>query len=470
MTFAKKSAKKLTDSPPSVSDLIRRQYERYPYPPIPRIGLPSQGEGDVLAFETGTRLAEGEARSHRGIRILVAGAGTFEALVVAQTHPLAAEVVAVDLSANALRMGRWRQRLGSWFMRLAPMRWVCADLTQWEPDQKFDYILASNMLHHVADPAALLRRLAAFLKGDGLLRVVTYPYASRLWMRATGRWLRLQGVLPGGRHLRSRAREAILDLPVAHPIRVNFENHPEIQSDAGVVDAFLNAYENPLSPLAWGDACGQAGLVLAAEGQNEDSQSKVLDEVLPECAGLSVWQKLEVLDRCLELCSNPIFWLRKGSRPSTDLVRKGALRISGDGAPALRELGDAWPLSSPFFWEMRANLEQIMTVLAPLGVSPERLWKVLREKFGSRVSLKDKSLILSGLAASDWGLQDIQNASSPLGQVGWECLEQHAPGAQLEVQEGSAWRVVPGKTLVEQGACVELRFGVSATSVRMRRS
>ena len=42
----------------------------------------------------------------------------------------------------------------------------------------------------------MLQRLAGWLRPGGLLRLVTYPAASRHWLRATARWLRLGGIGP----------------------------------------------------------------------------------------------------------------------------------------------------------------------------------------------------------------------------------------------------------------------------------
>ena len=151
---------------------VKAQYERYPYPPVPMLALPRRGQGRSLAYETGMLLAgQTGRRLHQNKRILVAGAGTLEALVVAQTHPYAKEIVAVDLSSASIsclkrraawsRMNdfcrlRWGRRLGA----LPSMRFEVADLMSWQPAEAFDYIVASNMLHHVEAPAALLQRLS----------------------------------------------------------------------------------------------------------------------------------------------------------------------------------------------------------------------------------------------------------------------------------------------------------------------
>ena len=66
------------------------------------MALPRPGQGQPLAYEFGLSLAQKEKGSHEGIRILVAGAGTLEGLIVAQTHPKAQEVVALDVDEVGL--------------------------------------------------------------------------------------------------------------------------------------------------------------------------------------------------------------------------------------------------------------------------------------------------------------------------------------------------------------------------------
>ena len=77
---------------------VRSQYESYPYPPIPLVALPRRDQGAALRMPGGSE----------GARILVAGAGTFEAIVVARANAGAREIVAVDLSSASIRRLRAR--------------------------------------------------------------------------------------------------------------------------------------------------------------------------------------------------------------------------------------------------------------------------------------------------------------------------------------------------------------------------
>lgn len=377
---------------PVIQD-VRKQYEEFPYPPISPFALPRRGEGERVKIGYGARL--GGLSAPVKPRILVAGAGSFEALVVAQANPDATEVVAVDLSSRSLASLRRRllmHRLARPFSKRAPVRLVRADLFEWSPDEAFDFILASNVLHHVPDPAALLARLASWLKPDGLMRVVTYPRVSRIWMRETGRFLRTQGIGPGDDVLR-RSREAIASLPVNDPKSSCFESHEEAGTATGIVDAFLHACENPLSPLEWEQAFARAGLEVFGEDQNETSRSDFLVELMPACSALTRFERLQVLDDLLELCANPVFWLKKTGRP-----------VAVATACAVYE-------STSVQWELRQAIEDAERILAKVGVTVDALVEILRKEVGLRVSAPPEERPLPGLSITEYRLAELRTAT-----------------------------------------------------------
>lgn len=301
----------------STTASVQRQYERFPYPPIPWMALP-RGPAPRLSLEHGHRLLGLTTPLPTAPRILVAGSGTLEALVCARSNPRAAEIIAVDVSRASLRrLGRRVRfhRFARPWRRLPPIQLLATDVMKWESPGSFDLILASNFLHHLPDPAAGLARLAGWLEPQGLLRVVTYPRASRALMRWTARYLRSCGLHPATPDLRAKAQAAVARLPDAHPVRECYEHHPENGTRAGVVDAFFHALENPLSPHAWARACAAAGLQLGAEDQDAAYRSESLERWLPATAPLDAWTKLEILDSALALHVNPVWWLRKGVTP-----------------------------------------------------------------------------------------------------------------------------------------------------------
>jgi SAM-dependent methyltransferase len=370
----------------------REHYERYPYPPVPTFALPLPDQGERLKYPG----------SPDGIRILVAGAGTLEPLIVAQSHPKAAEIVAVDLSTRSLsklRMRIWLAKFSLLRHRLPPIRCIAADLTTWHPESSFDYIVASNMLHHVEDPAALLERFSSWLKPGGSLRAVTYPKRSRLWMRETSRWLKskISNVNElSGKALVQACKSAIAKLPQRDPVRSCFESQPEVTHEAGLADAFFNPCENPLSPLEWETASNRAGLELVAEGQDPTSHSSFLTELLPATSVLTRWERLQILDDSLELCANPIFWFKKVGNIRKERADRRCVP-QNTMSPAE---------------EMIAGLKMTDALLKKAGLRVIHLLDALEDEVGPRVSTRGD--ILPGLSVTEYPFLRAHFAESAL--------------------------------------------------------
>lgn len=463
---------------------VRQQYERFPYPPLPWPALPRRDQGAALRYETGRALATGQTdrSSHQGIRILVAGCGTLEALVVAQNHPQAAEVVAVDLSAASLsilrRRLRWARLRNIYTLaglrghRLPPVRLVQADLHTYA-DGRFDYILANNVLHHVTDPAALLGQLASRLEDDGLMRVVTYPRHSRYWLRQTGAWLRQCGLGPQTEGLKQKAAACIKQLPPGHPIRNGFEAHSETGHVSGLVDAFLHALENPLSPLAWRDAAARAGLALIGEAQHPDAQSGFLSELAPATAGLDAWTRSQILDDLLELNTNPVWWFRKGRvnptpniapavRPAFDKPAASipADCLSRDLEPATvadivrNNPSQPWSLPSRTYLDLGGAVHDAAALLQGTGLSIEDLIDALRREVGPHLDSQGKPL--QGLSIGEYDTQALLKAVTPWRDEDWQALQQQIGNDACLHLDGEN---VPGETLTEQARWLQLRYG-----------
>lgn len=471
------------------TDDVRRQYERFPYPPVSALAVPPHGQGERLRWETGRALAAaagldaGLPESHDGMRILVAGAGTLEALVVADAHPRAREIVALDLSeaslrtlgrrvalaraGNALRLGPLRGR------GLPPVRRVCADLHEWS-DGTFDLIQANNVLQHVPDAAALLARLAGWLAPGGLLRVVTYPYMGRFWIRWTRRWLELQGVRADMTEVRAAAQAAADVLPAGHPLRSCWDGHLETGSDAGLVDGFLHALERPLPPLAWRSAISSAGLQLVAEAQSPDARGDLLVELLPQTATIGRWERMQVLDDLLETSSNHVWWLRtrKSGRGRTAVPESlqpatapsDALASPTAPEDVLRNPDGPWLLPSAIYAELGASARRASALLGRAGVGIYEAVETLQREVGPHVHAVTGAE-LPGLTLGEHDLAAILATPQPWDDATWGTLAARAGDDAHLTHEGQR---VPGATLAEQAAWLHCRHGATQASVPVR--
>ena len=156
----------------STSRAVRAQYEESPYPrwlllpPGPDLGL-----AETLARTYPDRVDRGPIE-----KVLVAGGGTgYEPLLAARQNP-AATVLSLDLSRRSLAYGaRMARRLG-----IGNVRFLQGDLLDVDSlDERFDAILASGVLHHMADPEAGLRALSGVLRPGGAIRVGLYSEHAR---------------------------------------------------------------------------------------------------------------------------------------------------------------------------------------------------------------------------------------------------------------------------------------------------
>lgn len=465
----------------TASQRVQQQYERFPYPPLPWPALPRRGQGQSLRYETGLALAGMEPASHRGKRILVAGCGTLEPLVVAENHPRAECVVAVDLSRASLRrLGkrlRWARLrnvytlagLRGW--RLPPVELRQADLNDYRAEP-FDYILASNVLHHVYAPAALLQHLASLLKPGGLMRVVTYPKHSRYWLRQTSAWLRLCGLSPQTPGLKRAARQCVQRLPPSHPIRNCFHSHSETRHAAGLVDAFLHSLENPLSPLEWRAAAGQAGLALIAEAQRADSRSTFLAQLAPETESLDIWTRSQILDDLLELSTNPVWWFRKEETtdgvtapivedcapPGTPTPAAWSLCRGVEPTAVARAIHEfpagSWRLPSRCYADLGMALHEAERLLRPVHLDIERLIERLRHEVGPH--LDGRGRLLGGLSVGEYDTPSLMKAMPPWSTSDWRALDNHLD-RNCRIMLGG--KPVPGDSLAKQAQWLQLRYG-----------
>jgi SAM-dependent methyltransferase len=407
-----------------VMNSLKLQYERFPYPPIPFFALPRRGQGESLKLSTYPD------------RILVIGSGTFEPLLVAQSHPQAKEVVCIDLSEHSLEILRRRIRLfkiARPFVKLPTIRTFVGDFTiaefqNSERFRNFDYVIASNVLHHSKDPVDFLAKATAALKTGGTLRVVTYPSSSRIWMRATSRWLKLHEVEKSP-NLKKAALQCIRQLPITHPIRACYESHQERSTPAGIVDAFLNACENPLTPLQWKNACAPLGLKLIAETQDKNSSSHLVDSFSKN--SLDLWEKLQIVDDSWELCSNPILWFQKtADKISAETETLVAEQIFSPSLPEMRG-----SFTSPLRLEMAQQFSRADSLLKKAGFSIAQWQSWLSKEVGPRVWPKAPDEILRGLSITEYPVAEILALSKfpAKPQPDWDLLQkQFGQVGQLE--------------------------------------
>jgi Flp pilus assembly protein TadD/SAM-dependent methyltransferase len=171
-----KALPQLTAVDDGVSLAVKRQYEENPYPRWIAAGIaPPQSTLDALLAQKFPH-AGLKPLGKSPIDVLIAGCGTGQhAIEVAQQY-LGVDMLAVDLSAASLGYAAHKSRA----LGLTNIRYTVADILALDTlGMSFDFIGASGVLHHLADPLAAWRRLLRVLRPGGVMNVGLYSERGR---------------------------------------------------------------------------------------------------------------------------------------------------------------------------------------------------------------------------------------------------------------------------------------------------
>jgi SAM-dependent methyltransferase len=184
----------LTSIESEVSRAVRQQYEESPYPRWVKAGPP--GEPIVLK----------DRPPGQAFDALFAGCGTGLSTVEFARQTPRARVLAIDLSVASLC---YAQRMAQSY-RLANLEFGQADITKLGMiGREFDYIEASGVLHHLADPWEGWRILLALLRPGGVMLVGLYSELARQAIVAARRLIADRGYRPIPQHIR-HCREEVM--------------------------------------------------------------------------------------------------------------------------------------------------------------------------------------------------------------------------------------------------------------------
>ncbi len=177
-----------------VSRVVRQQYEENPYPRWVRAGQP--GQPDILP----------DRRPQQAVDVLIAGCGTGLSTIEFARQMPAARVLAVDLSLASLSYAkRMAQSHG-----LTNIEFGQADIMRLASvGREFDFIDATGVLHHLADPWEGWRVLLARLRQGGVMQLGLYSELARQNVVAARALIAERGYRPIPEDIR-RCREEIM--------------------------------------------------------------------------------------------------------------------------------------------------------------------------------------------------------------------------------------------------------------------
>jgi SAM-dependent methyltransferase len=220
-----------------VSKLVARQYEAFAYPE-PFGDLTEQVRRGYYQF--GDPALYGPVLWPRGrpegpLRILVAGCGTVQAAYTAYMNR-DDDVVGLDLSEASLAHERFLQERHG----LGNLKLFRGDLLEAELlGGRFDLILCTGVLHHMADPAAGLVALRDVLAPGGVMVLMLYGRTVRTGVYMLQDAFRRIGIAQDAAGV-AEVRRILAELPKRHYAQDYIRAAAELKHDSAVVDTFLH--------------------------------------------------------------------------------------------------------------------------------------------------------------------------------------------------------------------------------------
>ena len=193
----------LTELDDEVSRLVRQQYEESPYPRWTSAGG---------AQRPAARPASGSIHIPD---VLIAGCGTGLGAIEFAREASHVRILAIDLSLASLSYAkRMAQTLG-----VTNIEFAQADINKLGSIRRtFDFIDASGVLHHLADPWRGWRVLLSLLRPGGTMQVCLYSALARQNVVAGRALIAERGYRPFPEDIR-RCREAILAAEDSSPLQ-----------------------------------------------------------------------------------------------------------------------------------------------------------------------------------------------------------------------------------------------------------
>lgn len=164
-----------------ITKAVQKLYNTYPFPPDPLLDEPPTGYNWRWHYQSAYNFCVGKKPSRTKIRILDAGCGTGSGTEYLILHNPEAEIVAVDISENALATAQKRLEKsgvlanfrGSITFQQLPLESL-HHLTG-----TFDFINCVGVLHHLPEPELGLKALADKLGDGGIIHIFVYGELGR---------------------------------------------------------------------------------------------------------------------------------------------------------------------------------------------------------------------------------------------------------------------------------------------------
>lgn len=241
----------------NVSQRVAAQYERYIYPtPLTELGTPAARAKTERAdpkYFSAQLWPEGQPRNN--LRILSAGCGTNQAAHIAFNNP-DCSVLGIDLSESSLA----NQQLLKDKYDLKNLRLEQRNILDiGQSADRFDLIVCTGVLHHMARPDDGMRALASVLSKHGVLYAMVYANSRRAGVYFMQDMFRRLGVQQNDDGV-AFVRRILKELPPHHYARWFLPSANVVIEDAELVDIFLHPQDRAYSVQEALDLIAGAGL------------------------------------------------------------------------------------------------------------------------------------------------------------------------------------------------------------------
>jgi SAM-dependent methyltransferase len=217
-------------------DAVQVFYDDHPYPlPVADLDRYREEWSDPDRLRVEYHLMWPRAAYRQDLEILVAGCGTSQAAKHALRQP-AACVTGIDVSATSLRHTRvLKRRYGLKNLKVHQLSIERAH----ELGRRFDKVVCTGVLHHLADPDAGLRALRAVLKPDGALYLMLYAAYGRSGITMLQEYCRRLGVGTSEGEIEDLIA-VLRTLPNGHPLAPVLRGSPDMRRPDALADALLH--------------------------------------------------------------------------------------------------------------------------------------------------------------------------------------------------------------------------------------